>query len=435
MSAVGRIVVAGTGALTTILVARLLGPDGAGGYALAQTLILLLILLTTLGVEHGMTYYVSNGRWGPLSAYRSAQLVALAAGVVGLALGVGARLAVPAAFGELSVADTAVAAFALPFALSWFYFSYVALAIDRYEAYAVPPPLQSTLALVFVAGLAVAAGLEGAIAGFTAAHVVTAIVFLVLGRRTIARAGRPEPTPPPHQLRHAIRFGVKGYAANALQFLNNRIDLFVLAAAASADEVGQYSVAVAVTSVMWLLPQALNDVLFPRIAALTAAGQDARATLTIVETKTLRHSVLVCVVGSAALAIALLALVVPVYGADFRPAIELGLIMLPGVALLGVSGTLLATFVGRGHPGYSLAITAIVTPVTLLLYALLIPAEHARGAALASSISYAVTFVLAALVYRRATGAAVLPRLLPTRSELADYRALLSTLQARAGRV
>ncbi len=430
MSGVSRVVVAVTGAAATIFVARRLGPAGAGGFAIAQFLILVLTMASTLGVEHGIAYYVSNGSWNARSAYRAAQRVALASGLVGAGAGVLVRLAVPSAFGNLSVAATAAAAIALPFALSWLYGTYLALAVDHYEAYVLPPALQSMLALLLVIAGGLLDGLPGAVAGFTLAHVLAAGAARVGMRRLLAssppRAQRDERA----HLRRAVAFGIKGYAANALQVINYRLDLFVLASVGTIAEVGHYSVAVAVTGVMWLLPQALSDVLFPRIAALSArSGQDAEHTRAFVEAKSMRHTVLVTAVSTAAIALVLLLVVVPVYGAAFRPAVDLGLILLPGVALVAIGGTMSSTIVGRGRPGFSLASALIVTPLTVVLYLTLIPALHADGAALASSISYACGFLLACVFYERVTGESVLRRLLPTGSELADYRALVPAIR------
>jgi O-antigen/teichoic acid export membrane protein len=432
MSAASRITVAVTGAAATILVARLLGPEGAGGYAIAQTLILVLTVATTLGVEHGIAYYVSSGRWAAAPAYRSAQRVAIVSGLAGMALAFGVRLLVPSAFGDLSVGTTAIAIAALPFSLSWLYATYLALATDRYEAYALPPALQSATALIFVAVLAALFDVAGAVAGFALAHVVTALaVAATTGRRLTATDAARATSDDPHPLRRAIAFGLKGYLANALQFLNYRVDVFILAALAGTAAVGQYSVAVAVTGVMWLLPQALSEVLFPRVAALRARA-DGDAERAFVETKSLRHTVVVVIVSTVVLAGAIVLLIVPVYGAAFQPAIELGLILLPGAALIGIAGTLSATIVGHGRPGYSLAIALVTTPITIALYALLIPKFDATGAAVGSSLSYTLSFLLAAAFYRRVTGAAVLPRLIPTRSELADYRALAPAIAAWA---
>jgi O-antigen/teichoic acid export membrane protein len=93
-----------------------------------------------------------------------------------------------------------------------------------------------------------------------------------------------------------------------------------------------------VTSVLWLLPQALGEVLFPRVAALSASG--ARDMRSFVEAKRLRHTVLLVALALPLVTVPLLVLIVPVYGVAFRPAVELAAIVLPGVAPTGVAGVL-----------------------------------------------------------------------------------------------
>lgn len=432
MSGASRITVAATGALTTIVVARLLGPDGTGGFAIALTLVMLMQTVSTLGVEHGIAYYVSSGRWSPREALGAARRVALAVGVLGALGCLGARMLFPSAFAGLTVGQTAVTVAALPFALGWFYSSYIGLAVDRYESFVLPPAVQSACTLGLVVVLASVGGLAGAVIALTAGHVLGGATAAWLARGLPDRAGDGHP----QQLRRAAAFGVKGYAANALQFLNFRLDLFILSAAVGAAAVGQLSVAVAVTTVMWLLPQALSDVLFPRIAALSAVeGRDSEEVRAFVEAKSLRHAVLVIACGTVVLAGALLFLVVPVFTEKFRPAIELGLILLPGVALLGVGQILSATIVGRGKPIYSLYSALIVTPLTVALYLVLVPSLGAQGAALVKSASFTLSFALGVFFYRRVTGSVALSLFVPTRDELRDLRALAPQIRAWAAGV
>jgi O-antigen/teichoic acid export membrane protein len=429
MGAASRLTVALTGALTTIFVARMLGPEGTGGYAIAQTLVLMLMVVCALGIEHGIAYYVASGRWDPRDALRVSLRVALLSGAAGAGLCVLARLAVPSAFGGLSVASTAIAALALPFALTWFYVSFVGLAIDRYEAYVLPPALQSGLALVLVVVLVLVADLPGAIVGMTAAHVLVALATMLWARRRLPRRGdRPGE---PGRLRRALSFGARGYGANALALLSARVDLLILSAVTSAAAAGHYAIAIAVTGVVGLVPSALGDVLFPRIAALSATGDDeARA---FFEAKSLRHTVLLVLLALPILTVPLLVLVVPIYGAAFRPAIDLALILLPGVALVGVAGVLTATIAGRGKPEYGLYTALIVTPLTLAAYALLIPALDAEGAALAKSLSYLLSFALTVFFYRRVTGSAGLAQFVPTRAELRELGAVVPQLREWLG--
>ena len=64
MGAASRIAIATAGAITTVILARVLGPDGWASYFLAQSLIVILLASTTLGIELGIAYYVSSAQMG-----------------------------------------------------------------------------------------------------------------------------------------------------------------------------------------------------------------------------------------------------------------------------------------------------------------------------------------------------------------------------------
>jgi O-antigen/teichoic acid export membrane protein len=177
-----------------------------------------------------------------------------------------------------------------------------------------------------------------------------------------------------------------------------------------------------------LLPRALSSVVLPRIAVLDETAAVAERGMVI--SKSVRHGVVMIVATTALLAVALL-LVPFVYGEEFRPAIGLGFILLPGIAALGVANVLSATVVGTGHPGYALRVAAVVTPVTIALYFAMIPTLEAQGAALASTISYTATAILTWRYFRRITGLSLADALLPRRDELDDYRALVRRVRAR----
>ena len=220
-----------------------------------------------------------------------------------------------------------------------------------------------------------------------------------------------------------------------LSLINYRLDFFLLNALATTADVGRYSVAVSVTSVMWLLPRALSSVLFPRVVQLSSSDSGAdREHRDMVEMKGVRHVALITVAVAVLVALALLGLVTLVYGSDFEDSVELGLILLPGVSLLGIGNVLFATILGRGHPSYSLYASLMATPVTVLLYVLLIPGLDATGAALASTLSYTLSFLLAVFYYRRATGRSVLPLLVPGPGRAASYGRALRDIRARLGR-
>src|SRR5688572_12526126 len=103
MGAASRIAAAAAGAITTVVLARILGPDGWASYFVAQSLMAILLASTTLGIQYGIVYYVSSARWGASAAFVSALKFALCMGAVGAAVGLGARLAFASAFAGLSI--------------------------------------------------------------------------------------------------------------------------------------------------------------------------------------------------------------------------------------------------------------------------------------------------------------------------------------------
>lgn len=428
MNASRQVAFGAAAAATTIVVARVLGPGGAGGYAVAVSLIAVLTVTTSLGIENGLIFRVASGLWEAGDAFRAASKAALLAGSIGAVAGVVTRLLVPSAFADLSVALTAVAAAVLPFALVTIFATSCAVAIDRYEVYALVPTVQAALVLLATAVGALVFGLSGAVVGMAIAIGLVGCGSTVWG---LGLAHGPR-GPELGQLGSALRFGVASYGANALQVINYRLDLFILSVVASSAVVGQYSVAVAVSSVLWLLPRGLSDLVFPRVAQLSRSGQEAEREM--VEAKALRHAVLV--VGTTAVLLAVLvdALTVPVFGEAFRPAIALTLILIPGAALAALARVLAASVIGRGKPIYALYAALITTPLTVALYVGLIPWLHASGAALASTLSYSMSFLLFAWYFERTSGTSVLPLLVPTRSEIDDFRVLFRTFTARLTR-
>jgi O-antigen/teichoic acid export membrane protein len=232
-----------------------------------------------------------------------------------------------------------------------------------------------------------------------------------------------------------LRFGLLSWGANLLQQVNYRFDIVILGGFAGASDVGIYAVAVSITGLAWVLPQALQIVLFPRTASLdesALAGEISTEQSDDSLAKALRHGVLLTV--PAALLVSLLLLVaVPLFwGKEFSDATPLGFVLLPGVLLLGIAKIVGTAIIGRGHPRYALYGGVFAMPVTVLLYFALIPAFDAYGAAAASSVSYAFSTLLAVVWFRRLTRIGMRRAFVPRAEDVADYGGLVRV--ARAGR-
>jgi O-antigen/teichoic acid export membrane protein len=415
----------------SVIAARVLGPAGTGELALAVAVFGLLSTIGTLGIDVGVIWEVTRGFWPPTRAFASVQRVAAGVGIGVAALAASLYAATSglwlAGAPTLSMIPVFVA---LPFALSWMLGSSVALGADRYELAFAPPGIQSAAYFVAVAALAPVFGVEGALVAVLVGH-VAACAAVLAGRGTLPLGvGDSSRGDDRRHLEAAIRFGATPYAAAILTMINFRIDLLLLAAFTKPSDVGIYAVAVGVTAPLAIVTGAIGLVLFPRLASL----EDDREAASDVEGSTLRHAVVLIVVGEAALAILLLFLVTPLFGARFAPVTEAGLILLPGAGALALFHALSGAITGRGRPQAVLKATLLVTPPALLLYVVLIRAYGINGAAAASSISYAANALLLAIYLRRADGQPLLARLVPGRREMDDYRAFARRLRHAAVR-
>ncbi|MGZ4131337.1 MAG: hypothetical protein ACXVPR_11005, partial [Actinomycetota bacterium] len=73
-------------------------------------------------------------------------------------------------------------------------------------------------------------------------------------------------------------------------------------------------------------------------------------------------------------------------------------------------------------------------PITAVLYLVLMPAHGATGAAVASSISYALTGVISFFFFRRVVHVPLRTLFVPTREDLRDWRSAARAARRRFSR-
>jgi O-antigen/teichoic acid export membrane protein len=409
-------------AVLSIVLARTIGPSGNGRFALLFTLVGFTSLIASLGLTAGITYEVSRRRWSVLHAFHTSYLTALVFGMAGVLGGIGVfALTHETVFNGIDTWLALVALSSLPATFAYQNAEWILLGRERYEGYAGIEIFRSLTFLLVGVGLVIPFGLTGAVIALPTSALVAAIV----GAYLLIREARGDTVVDSGDaLSRALRFGLQNWGANLLQQINYRIDVLIVGGFASAGAVGVYSVAVTLTSLAGVLPQALGTVVFPRIASLdesmligevTPADSDAAAA------KSVRHAVLLTFPIGMAISVLLLVGVPLFYGDKFSDTTLLGFVLLPGVLLLGISRVLSFTIQGRGYPRYVFFVGAVTVPLTLALYFTLIPAFNAWGAATASSISYALTTGLMLFFFRRVTRISVRRAFVPRGEDFTDY--------------
>ena len=217
-----------------------------------------------------------------------------------------------------------------------------------------------------------------------------------------------------------LRYGLKFYICIFAGFIIFRLDLLIVNRFRGAQDAGVYAIASQFSFLLIMLPGVIASLLFPRVAA-----HDEPAGYAVDVTRHTSFIMMIVCVGAALASFALPL----VYGARFADATIQFLILLPGVFFISLESVLVQYFTGTGLPAIIPWFWIITVTVNVGLNLAFVPAFGARAAAINSTISYALIFVLVAVYFGHKTGHNPLLVFVPRTSEL---RTLITKLQRRA---
>jgi O-antigen/teichoic acid export membrane protein len=196
-----------------------------------------------------------------------------------------------------------------------------------------------------------------------------------------------------------MKFGVPCLFTNVSQTLNLRIDQMVIAAFLKPRDLGLYVAAVAWSNAFDPAISALSIWFFPKIAGIHDTGD--------------RHSLfarglrmgIVLSVGLAVVLIVLTPLAFPfIFGPAYRVATKCAVVLVVAAMISGMNNLIEEGLRGLGKPGSALTAELTGLLVTAIALALLLKPIGILGAAIASILGYATTFMVAVYRSSRATG-------------------------------
>jgi O-antigen/teichoic acid export membrane protein len=375
--------------LLAVIVARVLGPGGLG----VLSILFLFPVVGTLVVGGALglaNVYLGAGRPAVRGALLTNSLLAAALGGTVLAAATFAVLdATGTRFGATRH-ELAVALAVVPVTTASKLVAALVLATERSRAYGVASAFGQVLLVPSTLGAfaLLDTSVLAAVYAFVVSEAAALVASLALLRVSPARPSRL-------LLGESLRYGLRGFAGNLMQFLNYRLDFFLISTLRSSSAVGIYSAAVSLAELLWKIPIAASTVLFPRVAADASRGEEFTARVS-------RMALAATASAAALLAVAGYPLVLLFFGRDFGGAYLPLLLLLPGVVALASANVLASDFAGRGRPEFGTYASALSLVVTVVLDLALIPPFGAAGAAVASSFSYAAAslFLVGAFVRR-----------------------------------
>ena len=376
-----RVAAFGFSLLTNVILARSLGPEGRGVYAVAVLIPALLGLVLQLGIGQANVYHFSKGLLDADELIGHALSLSLLLGAAGyLAVWGFIELTGSHQFAGIGSAYVLISCLALPFTLLVIFLQGLMNGAQRYGQWnsVLFTQYASPTVVLVIAMLAFHASTMAAVAAWTVSTAVTALVAVYnstsLGRISVRMRWS--------SLRPLLRFGLIGYMSSLTSFVNYRFDVLLVNLFTGARQVGLYAVGTGLAEIVWYLANAAGIVLAPKVAAANQEQGD-RMTEAVCRVVTM----LALVAGLALAAVAPFAVVI-FFGEAFAESVWAVWLLLPGIVTFSVARVLSMYLLGRNQLRIDLLASLCGLVVTLALDLLLIPSFGFRGAAVASSIAY-----------------------------------------------
>src|SRR5688572_19802962 len=400
-----------------IIVARWLGAKGVGELAVINVAVTTIVQLGSLGLPSSNTYFIAQDRAHFRAATINSLLFATAIGsVLALALSILASFR-PDWFGFVPPELIRIASVQIPFLLLTLIGLNILLALGKIREFNLLDLAGQSFVLInaLVALIVLGRGLRTLVILNTAAALLVCFVVGVLIWMAARKLARSQWRPDGSLLAQMIRYGIKFHISILAGAIIFRADLLIVNHFRGADEAGVYSVATQFGMLLMLLPGVIATLLFPRVTA----EQDQQGATTSLVTRYTAFVTFFCCLAAVPFSF----LLPLIYGAEFTESSRLLLILLPGVYLVALESILVQHFNALGLPRIIPVYWVVTLVVNLVLVFWLVPRLGAQGAALASTVSYALIFGLVTREFLASTGQSFFNVFLLRRSEL---RQLLS---------
>ena len=393
-----RIFLIVVGLVNTVVVARILGPEGRGFYAVAMAIGTLGVQFGCLGMHSSNVYFVSKNR-EYLGRLVGNSLILSA--VVGVVVIVGSY-SVFGAWPQLSPAQGGILLFGLlwaPIGTAYLLTQSLLIGVNEVKLYNRTEAANRVAALIMVVCL-IPTHLISPELAFAAGLLAMTAMLGVIVWRLVKIAGGP-PWPSMDLFKSNFSYGMRAYLTTFFCYLVIRTDVLMLKYLRGATDAGYYSIAFSMSDYVGLLPVLVGLLLMAKLSATEEI---------ISKYKMMKKATVgtVIIQGPLILISAILApfAVKLLFGKAYAPSVPAYLWLCPGAIFLTVYTVSVQFLNSIGFPVSVVWIWLVTVVLKVSLNLWLIPLYGLKGAALASSICYMAPSAAVLIVIRREMGRA-----------------------------
>lgn len=397
-----EVLTVGFNMLLGILTARLLGPERRGILTLVMTLPLTLVHFADLGVSQANIYLIGRRKRPAEAILTNSLVIALGSGlVIAAVLWLLRDWVLDTLLRGLPAPYFAAILLLLPLLLLYTYWIAILRAWERFRLVNLLLLLMPVSLLICVTpALLIFQGRDDSLEWATAAYLGGSLLAIGAGLFVVARQVRQQSMGPVRLFdrclaRESLGYGLKSYVQNLMGHLAYRLDIYLVALFLDPRDVAFYSIAVSIAELAWYVPNSVGIVLFPKLS------NEVEERIHPLTAEVCRHTFSITLLITAGVTIAGIIGIPLLYGAEYRPAIFPLLALGPGIVVMSLYKVLTRNFSSRNRQQVSVITALIGLALNVILNVLLIPRFGTVGAALASSVAYAVMSVALLIAFRR----------------------------------
>ena len=399
---------------TSVIVSRMLGPEGRGIYGIIMTVIVFSASFGVFGFGKANTYFIAQDRYRAKALGIHSIIVGLVGSIIS---GMAFYLICAYQPGMVAGIDGVllwVTLLMLPLFLWGNLFSQAFLGLGRIIAYNIFNTgqriifLGAALLMLIVFDHDIEKYMISVIAG-----IALLVAFYIHWYIRVSPRSKFINT---KLVSKSLLYGSRSYIATIFAMATLRSGIFFVNHFRGISEAGLFAVAQQISELLVIVPSVVGGILFPRVAT----GDSKDLTPKVLRTMSVLFLPILIILALGARPI-----ITFLFGPEFLPSASALLIILPGTFLLGLQVIIAGDIAGRGYPWPAALIWIPVFILNYIGYMLLIPGFGINGAALSTSISFILVSLFMTFYLRKTAGFRLSELFIPRKE---DFVTILSTI-------
>lgn len=372
--------------ISSIIVARALGPVGKGVFAVLAAIVGIALQFGNFGLHASNIYFVSREKNKISQISGNSLWVGIIGGSVIAVLAYLISTAFPnLLLGKIQPVLLLIMLISVPFVFITLFLTNILIGLQKIYQYNLIEVAGKLLSVILTAVILIilGRGIFDLVVLSTVITILLCLVYVIYFQVHYGFCYKFDG----QLFNRMLRYGFKAYLSCLFAFLIIRSDIILVNYFLGVSKTGIYSVAVSFADLLFLLPTTIGMMLFPKASEI----QDRKSNLT---KKVSRFTVLLMLMLCVFAAMVSKPLILLMYGQQFKGSILPFLWLLPGVFFLSLEAIYMNDFASRGNPSivYIVPATALVLNVSLNI--IMIPRIGVVAASITSTISYGFMFLV-----------------------------------------